>query len=134
MVRVLVVDDEASILRLLQTVLEPAAFEVHTAKSAVDAKSRLQALRFDLIITDMRMETPLAGYEVVRAAHQIRPRPAIVILTAFPIPSSDWRACGADALLVKGADILDLPDKLHTIVKQTARIRERADPDESKSA
>jgi CheY-like chemotaxis protein len=89
---------------------------------------------FDLILTDMRMETPLAGYEVVRAAHQIRPRPAIVILTAFPIPSSDWRASGADALLVKGADILDLPEKLQTLVKQRARIQERVDPDESKSA
>jgi len=134
MIRVLVVDDEASVLGLLKTVLESTSFEVHTAKSAAEAKSRLRTLSFDLILTDMRMETPLAGYEVVRAAHQTRPRPAIVILTAFPIPSSDWRPSGADALLVKGADILNLPEKLQTLVKQRPRTQERVDPEESKSA
>jgi CheY-like chemotaxis protein len=117
MMRVLIVDDETSILGLLRTVLESEAFEVHTARSAAEAKSRLQQTTFDLVLTDMRMETPIAGYDVVRAARQLERSPVVVILTAFPMPPSDWRASGADALLVKGANILDLPQTLRTLLK-----------------
>ena len=134
MLRILIVDDEAAIIGLLKTVLESSSFEVHVAKSAADAKSRLDESTFDLVLTDMRMETPLAGYEVVRAARQIRPRPATVILTAFPIPSSDWRPSGADALLVKGADILDLPNKLQDIFKQHAQRETQQSSDMTRSA
>jgi DNA-binding response OmpR family regulator len=118
MSRILIVDDEPSILNMLRSVLEIASFEIEVAKSAADAKSRLSEKTFDIVLTDMRMETPAAGYEVIRAAKQLNPRPAIAILTAFPISSSDWRPSGADALLVKGQDILSLPDKLRALVKQ----------------
>jgi DNA-binding response OmpR family regulator len=118
MSRILIVDDEPSILNMLRSVLEISSFEIEVAKSAADAKSCLSERPFDIVLTDMRMETPTAGYEVIRAARQLNPRPAIAILTAFPISSSDWRPSGADALLVKGQDILNLPNKLHALVKQ----------------
>jgi DNA-binding response OmpR family regulator len=118
MSRILIVDDEASILNMLRSVLEIASFEIEVAKSAADAKSRLSEQTFDIVLTDMRMETPTAGYEVIRIAKQLSPRPAIAILTAFPMSPADWRPSGADALLVKGQDILSLPDKLRALVKQ----------------
>jgi CheY-like chemotaxis protein len=120
MLRVLLVDDEASIRMLLRTALETADFEVETASSAYEASTRLRDASFDLVITDMRMETVTAGYDVIRAASQVNPRPKIVILTAFPIPTSQWRSSGADALIVKGTDMLQLPEKLHALVKQPA--------------
>jgi DNA-binding response OmpR family regulator len=121
MFRILVVDDEAAILGLLKTLLEPASFQVDTAASAAEAKTRLQEKAFDIILTDMRMETPLAGYDVVRAARQVRPRPAIAILTAFPISRSEWLPSGADALFVKGLDLISLPDKLRALIDQQAQ-------------
>ena len=133
MARVLIVDDEAAIIGLLKTVLESSSFEVSVARSAAEAKVCLREARFDLVLTDMRMETPLAGYEVVRAARQMNPRPATVIITAFPIPSSDWKSSGADALLIKGADILDLPNKLSQILKQRPQ-ETRQGSDMSRSA
>jgi CheY-like chemotaxis protein len=129
--RVLIVDDETSILNLLKTVLEASSFEVETAKSATEAKSRLRQTKFDLVLTDMRMETPIAGYDVVRAAQQLNPRPAVAILTAFPIPSSDWRSSGADALLVKGTNIMDLPQKLQSLLKLRPQREEKSDPGKS---
>lgn len=120
MLRVLVVDDEAAILGLLRTILESSEFSVETAKSATEAKSRLKLEHFDLVLTDMRMETPIAGYDVVRAARQLEPRPIVVILTAFPLPPSDWRASGADALMVKGTDMLSIPDRLKKLLKKPA--------------
>jgi CheY-like chemotaxis protein len=116
MFRVLLVDDEDAIRRLLSIILERKGFTVHTATSARAAVALLDRESFDLIITDLRMETPLAGFEVVDVARHISPRPAIAILTAFPVPSCDWKAAGADALIVKGASPLELPAQMEKLV------------------
>lgn len=134
MARVLIVDDETSILKLLRTVLEASAFEVETANSAAEATSRLRHAKFDLVLTDMRMETPISGYDVVRTAQQMHPRPAIAILTAFPIPSADWRSSGADALLVKGTDVMDLPRKLQSLLKLRPKSEDGSNSSQNKNA
>jgi DNA-binding NtrC family response regulator len=102
--KILIVDDEASILSLLRLVLESENYEVTTAVSAADAKQKLSGQGFDLVITDIRMETPTAGFDVVRAAHQALPKSPVALLTAFPVPTSDWKQAGADALFIKGTD------------------------------
>jgi len=117
MSRILIVDDEPAIVGLLKSVLQLASFEIETARSAAEAKLRLLENHFDIVLTDMRMETPVAGFEVVRAARQLEPRPAIAILTAFPISPAEWRPSGADALIVKGTNIMNLPDKLRSLLK-----------------
>lgn len=117
MFKALVVDDEKMILRLLTQVLERDGFTVVTASSAARGKAALaQGEAFDIVITDLRMESPLAGFEVVKAANQLIPRPVIVVLTAFPVPASDWKNAGADALCIKGADTLALPKRLKALL------------------
>ena len=126
MFRILIVDDEPSILGLLKSVLELASFEPQTARSAAEAKLLLSQQTFDMVLTDMRMETTTAGFDVVRAARQLDPKPAIAILTAFPMSPTEWRPSGADALMVKGADIMSLPDKLLSLIK--AKLRSQNPP------
>jgi CheY-like chemotaxis protein len=113
---VLIVDDEPSILDTLKDILETREFEVSTAASANDAIRQLGQLAFDLVLTDMRMESSTAGYEVVRKATSLSPRPVVVILTAFPIPSIEWRASGADALYIKGGGIMRILDDLEQLL------------------
>jgi CheY-like chemotaxis protein len=117
MFRILIVDDEPAILGLLKSVLELSSFEPHTAGSAAEAKSLLSQQRFDFVLTDMRMESTTAGFDVVRAARQLDPKPVIAILTAFPMSATEWRPSGADALIVKGAEIMGLPNKLLSLLK-----------------
>jgi CheY-like chemotaxis protein len=122
MLRILIADDEAAILTMLKIVMESASFQVETAHSAAQAVDCLKREQFDVVLTDMRMETPTAGYDVIRAARQLQPRPVIAILTAFPIASADWKRSGADTLLVKGSEVLRLPETLLSLRKaQTAR-------------
>ena len=121
MFRILIVDDEPAILGLLKSVLELSSFEPHCVRSAAEAKSLLSQQTFDVVLTDMRMETATAGFDVVRAARQLDPAPVIAILTAFPISPSEWRPSGADALMVKGADIMNLPDKLLNLLRAKPR-------------
>jgi CheY-like chemotaxis protein len=117
MIRILVVDDERAILGMLKLVLESASFQVETAASASQAQACLEEKQYDIVLTDMCMETPTAGYDVIRAARQLQPRPAIAILTAFPISAPEWKQSGADALLLKGSEVLRLPETLLSLRK-----------------
>ena len=126
MTRILIVDDEAVIAEMLKLVLQSSSFEVETARSAAQALTTLRQKPFDIVLTDMRMETPTSGFEVVKAARQLQPRPAIAILTAFPIPAFEWRPSGADALLVKGSDLLALPETLRSLRKMQVQKAEAA--------
>ena len=118
--KILVVDDEPAILGLFKDVLELSSFEVQTATSSSEAITVLDRDEFDAVVTDLRMETPLAGYEVVKAAHALNPRPAIALVTAFPVPATEWKQAGADALFVKGQNTINLGEDLQQLVNARA--------------
>jgi DNA-binding response OmpR family regulator len=97
--RVLLVDDEVTVLLTLKTVLEISGFDVDTAASAREARSKIKLREYQMVITDMRMESDAAGREVIQAARTAPYHPAVALLTAFP--DDDWADIGADKMLVK---------------------------------
>jgi DNA-binding response OmpR family regulator len=99
--RILLVDDEVAVLLTLKAVLEISGFDVDTAASAREGKSKLRSREYHMVITDMRMESDSAGREVVSAARAASYHPAIAMLTAFPLSDEDWQTTGADKMLVK---------------------------------
>jgi DNA-binding response OmpR family regulator len=119
MVHALLVDDEEPVLKMLADLLALDGFSVMTATSAAQATEILAREQApDIVITDLRMESPLAGFDVVKAAKRMAPRPVIVVLTAFPVPASDWRDAGADALVVKGENPLGLSKQLRSLLSE----------------
>jgi DNA-binding response OmpR family regulator len=99
--RVLLVDDEVSVLLTMKAVLEISGFDVDTAASAREGKSKIKLHEHQMVITDMRMESDAAGREVIQAARNAPYHPAVALLTAFPIDDADWQDMGADKMLVK---------------------------------
>jgi DNA-binding response OmpR family regulator len=99
--RILLVDDEVAVLLTLKAVLEISGFDVDTAASGREGKSKLKTHEYHMVITDMRMESDEAGREVISAARSASYHPAIAMLTAFPISDEDWKTMGADKMLVK---------------------------------
>jgi DNA-binding response OmpR family regulator len=99
--RILLVDDEVAVLLTLKAVLEISGFDVDTAASAREGKSRLKTRQYEMVITDMRMESDEAGREVIVAARTAPYHPAVALLTAFPVADEDWQDMGADKMLVK---------------------------------
>jgi DNA-binding response OmpR family regulator len=97
--RVLLVDDEVTVLLTLKAVLEISGFDVDTAASAREARSRIKLREYQMVITDMRMESDAAGRDVIQAARTAPYHPAVALLTAFP--DDDWADIGADKMLVK---------------------------------
>lgn len=116
MLKALLVDDDDAVRSMLAKFLEKDGFSVVTASSAQTGTAILADEQIDVVITDLRMESPLAGFEVVRAARQVVPRPVIVVLTAFPIPKPDWTSAGVDALFVKGTNTFALPKQLKALL------------------
>lgn len=99
--RILLVDDEIAVLLAMKAVLEISGFEVETAASAREGKSRLRTHEYNMVITDMRMESDAAGHEVIVAARSAPYHPAVALLTAFPVDEGDWQEMGAHQLLLK---------------------------------
>jgi DNA-binding response OmpR family regulator len=99
--RVLLVDDEVAVLLTLKAVLEINGFTVDTAASAREGRLKLRSSEYDMVISDLKMETDKAGSEVIAAARSAPNRPAVALLTAFPLADEDWQEMGADHMLVK---------------------------------
>ncbi|MGA2896716.1 MAG: response regulator [Acidobacteriaceae bacterium] len=99
--RILLVDDEVAVLLTLKAVLEINGFDVDTAASGREGKIKLRSHQYHMVITDMRMESDAAGIEVIAAARRASYRPAVALLTAFPVAEEDWLALGAHKMLVK---------------------------------
>ncbi|MFA7382415.1 MAG: response regulator [Desulfurivibrionaceae bacterium] len=76
--RILVVDDEAAIRRLLATVLGSSGFTVHLAENGRLGLAAAAAVRPDLILLDLGLPD-LDGVEVIRRLREWSPVPIIVL-------------------------------------------------------
>jgi DNA-binding response OmpR family regulator len=134
--RILLVDDELAILLTLKAVLEINGFEVETAASAKEAKLKIRSHTYHMVITDMRMESDTAGNEVVAAARKAAYQPAVAMLTAFPLPDSEWQEDGADEMLVKPMNASDLVRQLEALLisHEDKKQRQKAVPVPQKAA
>ena len=113
--RILLVDDEVAVLLTLKTVLEISGFDVDTATSAREGKSRIKHREYEMVITDMRMEGERAGEEVIEAAKSAAYQPAIALLTAFPVGNEELGDMGADQMLVKPMHTRQLLQQLEAL-------------------
>jgi signal transduction histidine kinase len=79
--RVLVVDDDASILEVLDMRLAAMGLEVTRARNAREALHAVEAGSFDLGLFDLRME-PVDGIALMEQVHRLQPRLPVLIMTA----------------------------------------------------
>ena len=130
--RVLLVDDEVAVLLTMKAVLEISGFDVDTATSAHDGRTKIRTREYQMVITDMRMESDAAGREVIQAARTAPYHPAVALLTAFPVEQDDWMEMGADRMLVKPMQtpvlIRQLEKLLESHAAKLAKISEAAAP------
>lgn len=82
MARVLVVEDDASVLRLVEAVLHHAGFDVVCADDGPDALTKLDA-SIDVVLADKNLPL-MPGTQVVLEARQRFPKVTTVLMTAAP--------------------------------------------------
>lgn len=104
--RILIVDDEGSLLLTLVANLELEGFEVVGAQDPSSALQLVGEEHFDLVLTDIRMPG-MTGVELFRAIRHIRPDMPVILMTAFAAESLIEEAIqeGVFAVLPKPFDI-----------------------------
>jgi CheY-like chemotaxis protein len=80
---ILFVDDHEVLARLSCEILQMHGYLAEYAYSAEDALARFQGKRFDILITDYRMEG-MNGLELARTVRQQAPEIPIIVVTGYP--------------------------------------------------
>ncbi|MFN3192308.1 MAG: ATP-binding protein [Aureliella sp.] len=82
--RVLVVDDDEQIRRSTETMLGMLGVEAKSARSSEEARHLLDSeLPFDLLLTDVRMQTPQDGVSLARWTEETKPETRIVLMSGY---------------------------------------------------
>src|SRR5881296_4508420 len=117
--KILVVDDERSILVLLKEALGQWGYQVTTAASAAEALGILKSELFDALITDIRMPD-MSGLELLREVKKQDESIEVVMMTGYPTIASAVQA------LKEGAyDYLSKPLILDELRHLMSRMMER---------
>ncbi len=121
MSRILVVDDDPDVVRVVEKVLRHAGHEVFTAMDAMKAMDKLNSSLFDLMITDANMPK-FSGFELVRTVKNNKKfsRMAIAMLTGLREKKDIDKAirAGVDDYIVKPIDPMLLIQKVETIFEK----------------
>ena len=102
-VHILVVDDERNIRNNLTMVLEAAGYKVDASGDGEDALGKCKERYYDIAFVDIQMPK-MGGLELLRYLHALRPRMAVVILTAYGTASR-----AVEAMKFGAADFLEKP-------------------------
>lgn len=81
--RVLLVDDDPTSRLTLQTVLQAGGYHVDAAASAAEAVGKLEEQEYQLVLSDLQMESPEAGLKVLAHARMMDYKPATAIVTTY---------------------------------------------------
>ena len=79
---ILILDDEAIVLKRLRPSLEKAGYEIEVFSQSLDASNRIMEKDFDIVITDLKMEG-LDGMQFLTQVRERSPRTEVIVITGF---------------------------------------------------
>ena len=120
--RILVMDDEQSIRRMVEDVLTQFGYKVTTAQdgqAAIDVYSEAltRGKPFDAILLDLTVPGGMGGKETIQHLKKLDPKVKAIVTSGYsddPI-MSDFQAFGFQDILVKPYKIVDLAKTLESI-------------------
>ncbi len=125
--RILLVDDQKSLRRSLSLMLQAAGFDTAEAESGEEALSCLGEQKFDLVITDLRMEG-MSGVDLLREIKRRDPMLPVILITAYGSIDS-----AVDAMRLGAFDYLTKPFREQDILEKI-RASQSAPPGSAISA
>ncbi len=132
--RILLVDDEPNLRKVLGALLRQQGYEVHAEVDGAAALARVRSApqrTFDVVISDLRMPN-LDGIGLLRALTLHEPNLPVILLTAHGSVDS-----AVEAVKLGAFDYLEKPfdrDQIHQIVQKAIATRERAGPSATTAA
>ena len=121
--RVLLVDDDPTSRLTLKTVLELGGYHVDAAASAAEAVGKLDEGEYELVLSDLQMESPEAGLKVIAHARMMDYKPATALITTYQNSRPAPAAKHQNSLLIKPEDLPALLGKVADLISQRATRR-----------
>jgi two-component system KDP operon response regulator KdpE len=114
--RVLVVDDDKTLVRLMREALSKADYDVVTAANGIDALQELYARQPDLVVLDVMMPR-MDGWETATRVRQVSQVP-IIMLTAKDEESDKLKgfATGVDDYVTKPFSFAEIVARVHAVL------------------
>ncbi len=88
MPRALLIDDEPLLAQVLADLLRSLGYGVDTALSLGEALNKLRRTRYDLVLTDLRMEEDDAGVRLLAVVEDVQPNARRVLMTGSRPPEA----------------------------------------------
>ena len=114
MKKVLIVDDEPHIIRVLRLALSRRGYAVDVARNGAEALKHLESGTYDVVITDIQMPR-MNGIELCNVIHEQMPdnKPLTLLLTARP--ELEYRDLAKD---LRKTEFLEKPLSLRWLTKR----------------
>jgi CheY-like chemotaxis protein len=106
--RVLLVDDDPTARLTLKTVLEAGGYNVDAAASAAEAVGKLDEHEYELVLSDLQMESPDSGLKVLAHAKMMNYKPATALVQTYQNSTPSAAAIRKSSLLITPEDIPEL--------------------------
>lgn len=119
--RLLVIDDDRKLCRLIAQYLEPRGYEVHAVHHGIAGLEQARSEAYDAVILDLLLPG-LDGFEVLKSLRQTSPVPVLMLTTCGE--EGDRVAgleLGADDYLPKPFSTRELLARLRAILRRTTR-------------
>ena len=119
--RILVVDDDESIRKVLATILEEEGYAVVTAKNGREAIKKSKVKFYNLTLIDIRLKD-MEGTKLLTRVKDTMPKMRKIIITGYPSLQNAIEALnrGADAYILKPFDM----DKVLGTIKDQLKKQE----------
>ena len=95
--KLLIVDDEEEIVRMLRRSLELEGYEITTATSPLAAVDLMKKELFNLVLTDIKMPG-MSGVELLKEIKRINPLANVIMMTGYSSMSHVVDCLGAGAM------------------------------------
>ena len=105
-IRILVIDDDVYITKVLAAILEDKGYNVDIAGTGTEAITKTQKNLYDIMLVDIRLPD-MEGTEILSRVRDTTPKIRKIIITGYPTLQNAITAInkGADAYILKPFDV-----------------------------
>jgi len=120
MVKILVVEDEKNVRKLMCTILNRSGFETFQAEDGLQALDVMESQHINLVLLDLMMPN-MDGYELTRELRRAWPYLPILMLTAKqePVDKREGFIAGCDDYMTKPADEEELVLRIRALLRRS---------------